>query len=689
MGRFLLVLGEVMSNATKADEALVLFMPTGKRGRFPVGTKVLDAARELGVDIDSLCGGRGMCGRCQVEPQFGEFAKHGIHSKPEHVSSPGATEARYAEKRGMKPGRRQSCQCSLQGDLLIDVPPESQVHQQIIRKAPDQREMPLNPALKLYLVNVREPDMHDPTGDLQRVKEALRDQHGLGKLRADLHVLQTLQPVLRKGQWTVTVAVYDEQFITGVWPGQKTEVYGLAVDVGSTTIAAHLCNLATGKVVASTGLMNPQIRYGEDLMSRVSYSMMNKGGADTMRDAIWDALNGLLQAACNEANVPAEQVMDIVLVGNPVMHHLFLGIDPVELGGAPFALASDEGLLLRASEIKILAHPGARLYVLPCIAGHVGADSAAVALAERPDQQDELTFVVDVGTNAEMLLGTKDKVLAASSPTGPAFEGAQISSGQRAAAGAIERIRIDKDTLEPRYRVIGVELWSDEPGFDEAVAKTGITGICGSGVIEAVAEMYLAGVINEDGLLQGDLAERSPRVLADGRTFSYLVRDGDNPIKITQNDVRAIQLAKAALYAGYRLLMDRYGAEEVERVALAGAFGSHIDTKYAMVLGMIPDCNLDKVVSAGNAAGTGARLALVNRDAREEVQNLVNRIEKVETALEPKFQEHFVGAMAVPHKVDGYPKLRSQIDMPALVGGSAGGGDDGEGGGRRRRRRAR
>jgi uncharacterized 2Fe-2S/4Fe-4S cluster protein (DUF4445 family) len=676
-----------MSLQEKSDQALVLFMPTGKRGRFAKGTKILDAARELGVDIDSLCGGRGMCGRCQVEPQFGEFAKHGIHSRAEHVSAVGATEARYAEKRGMKPGRRQSCQCSLEGDLLIDVPPESQVHQQIIRKAPDQRDMPLDPALKVYLVQVREPDMHDPTGDLQRLKEALEQQHGLGKLRCDLHVMQGLQPALRKGQWQVSVAVYDDEIITGVWPGEMTEVYGLAVDVGSTTIAAHLCNLATGKVVASTGLMNPQIRYGEDLMSRVSYSMMNKDGAAVMRDAIWDALNGLLQAACNEAQVPAEKVMDIVLVGNPVMHHLFLGIDPVELGGAPFALASDEGLVLRASEIKILAHPGARLYVLPCIAGHVGADSAAVALAERPDFQDELTFVVDVGTNAEMLLGTKEKVLAASSPTGPAFEGAQISAGQRAAAGAIERIRIDKDTLEPRFRIIGSELWSDEPGFDEAVAKTGITGICGSGIIEAVAEMYLAGVINEDGLLQGDLAERSPRVQADGRTFSYIVREGDNPIKITQNDVRAIQLAKAALYAGYRLLMDRYGAEEVERVVLAGAFGSHIDTKYAMVLGMIPDCSLDKVVSAGNAAGTGARLALVNRAARTDVEALVNRIEKVETALEPKFQEHFVGAMAIPHKVDAYPKLRGQLDMPALVGGVASPGEGGDG--RRRRRRSR
>ena len=302
-----------------------------------------------------------------------------------------------------------------------------------------------------------------------------------------------------------------------------------------------------------------------------------------------------------------------MLVGNPVMHHLFLGIDPTELGGAPFALATGLAITRPARELDLDLNPGAQVYVLPCIAGHVGADTAGVVLSESPQYSEDNMLIVDVGTNAEIVLGSKHRLLACSSPTGPAFEGAQITCGQRAAPGAIERIRIDPETLEPRYRVIGSDLWSNEPGFEEAVAATGVTGICGSGIIEVIAEMYLAGIINQDGLVDGALAARSPRIRPHKRTFTYVVREGEPFIAITQNDVRAIQLAKAALYAGTRLLMDKLGIDHVDRIRLAGAFGSHIDVKFAMILGLIPDCPLDKVQSAGNAAGTGARIALLNR----------------------------------------------------------------------------
>ncbi|MGI9412207.1 MAG: ASKHA domain-containing protein, partial [Hyphomicrobiales bacterium] len=324
------------------------------------------------------------------------------------------------------------------------------------------------------------------------------------------------------------------------------------------------------------------------------------------------------------------------------------------------------------------------VYVLPCIAGHVGADAAAVVLSEGPHLQDDNWLIVDVGTNAEIVLGSKDRLLACSSPTGPAFEGAQISCGQRAAPGAIERLRIDRETLQPRFRVIGSGLWSDEPGFEEAIARTGVTGICGSGIIEALAEMFLAGIINQDGVIDGAMAAKCPLVQPEGRTFSYLIRDGEPVIRVTQNDVRQIQLAKGALYAGAQLLMDQMGVESVDRITLAGAFGSHIDVKYAMVLGMIPDCDLSKVVSAGNAASTGARIALLNSAARREIERLVRDIEKVETAVEPRFQEHFVGAMGFPHSSAPFPMLAREIDLPAPKAANAGGE---EGGGRRRRRR--
>ena len=645
-------------------DALVVFTPSGKRGRFPRGTQLLQAARSLGVDVDSVCGGRALCGRCQVLVMEGEFSKHGVTSTATHLSALSATEQNFSRRRPLPAGHRLSCQARIEGNLVIDVPPGSQVHRQVVRKAVDARPITLNPLVHLHYVEVRQPDMHDPAGDLQRLLAALRQEWDFGPLRCDLAVLQSLQSALRKGEWRVTVAVHRRKRLIGVWPGFHERAYGLAVDVGSTTIAAHLCNLETGEVVASSGAMNPQIRFGEDLMSRVSYSMMNPGGAQQMTDAVRGALNALAAEVAREAGCAATDILELTIVGNPIMHHLLLGIDPVELGGAPFALVTDSALGLRASELGLALHPGARVYTLPCIAGHVGADTAGMLLAERPDLSDELTLLVDVGTNAEIVLGSRARLLACSSPTGPAFEGAQISCGQRAAPGAIERVRIDPATLEARFKVIGSDLWSDEPGFTEAVARTGVTGICGSGIIEVIAEMYLAGIISHDGVIDGALATRSERIVPTARTFAYTVYRGAVPLQITQNDVRAIQLAKAALRAGVQLLMDHLGATAVDRIRLAGAFGSHIDVKYAMVLGMIPDCDLAQVSSAGNAAGHGARIALLDGDSHRVIEELVRRVEKIETAIEPKFQAHFVAAMGIPHSTESYPQLRKAVALP-------------------------
>ncbi|HYV89189.1 MAG TPA: ASKHA domain-containing protein, partial [Candidatus Polarisedimenticolia bacterium] len=480
-------------------------------------------------------------------------------------------------------------------------------------------------------------------------------------------------------------AIHHGKQITAVWPGFHDKIYGLAVDIGSTTIAGHLCDLASGDVVASAGLMNPQIRFGEDLMSRVSYVMMNPGGDQEMTKAVREAINQLVTSVCKDAGVGPRDILEVTFVGNPIMHHLLLGIDPTELGGAPFALATDGAITIWASEIDLRIHPNARIFVLPCIAGHVGADTAGVILSEAPHHADQMTLIVDVGTNAEIVLGNRNRLLAASSPTGPAFEGAQISCGQRAAPGAIERVRIDPETLEPRFKIIGSDKWSNEPGFAEETKDLGVTGVCGSGIIEALAEMFLAGIITTDGVVDGSMAAKSPRIQKEGRTFSYLLHDGSPVLRITQNDVRAIQLAKAALYAGARLLMDHMGIDSLDRITLAGAFGSHIDVKYAMILGMIPDCDLARVGSAGNAAGTGARIALLNMKSRDEIAKVVKQVEKVETAVEPKFQEHFVEAMAIPHKTRPYPHLSAVVRLPApkqLLQA----GDD-EGGQRRRRRR--
>jgi uncharacterized 2Fe-2S/4Fe-4S cluster protein (DUF4445 family) len=669
-------------------DALVVFTPSGRRGHFAAGTTVLSAARSLGVDLDSVCGGRGICGRCQILLSEGEFPKHGLTSRPGHLSPWSDTERDYAKSNDIADRRRLGCCAQLLGDAVIDVPPDSQVHRQVVRKRAEVHDIEVEPAVRIYYVEVQEPDMHDPAGDVRRLQESLEFEWGLQNLDCDLRLLQQLQPALREGAWKVTVAVHEGERLIAVWPGFHDRLFGVAIDVGSTTIAAHLCNLSTGEVAASAGVMNPQIRFGEDLMSRVSYIMMNPGGEFELTRVVREAVNGLLEEVAAEAGVGIEDILELTFVGNPIMHHLLLGINPIELGGAPFALATDGAVRLWASELDMRAHPNARVYALPCIAGHVGADTAGVVLSEAPHLRDEMTLLVDVGTNAEIVLGHREQLLAASSPTGPAFEGAQISCGQRAAPGAVERVRVDPETLEARLKIIGCDLWSDDADFAAGSAATGVTGICGSGIIEAIAEMFLAGIINEDGVIDGRFAERSARVVQEGRTFSYLLYDGNIRLKITQNDVRAIQLAKAALYAGTRLLMDQMRVDHVDRIRLAGAFGSHIDVKYAMVLGMVPDCALEHVTSAGNAAGTGARITLLDRKARGEIEDVVRQIQKVETAVEPRFQEHFVNAMAIPHKTAQYPNLAKAVKLPARgVGVSEANGASADR--PRRRRRAR
>ena len=675
------------------NNPLVIFTPSGKRGEFPVGTPILTAARQLGVDLDSVCGGRGICSRCQITPSFGEFSKHGVTVENNAISDWNSVEERYKSKRGMIDGRRLGCQATIQGNIVIDVPPESQVHKQVVRKRAEARDIFINPTTRLFYVEVEQPDMHKPSGDLERLIEALDKEWNLTSLEADFSILKKIQTALRKGEWKVTCAIHsnnnsNKSNIVEIWPGYyEGSIYGMAVDLGSTTIAAHLCDLQTGEVVASSGSMNPQIRFGEDLMSRVSYSMMNSKGDEEMTSAVRAGMNELFSEVAQEANISTNLIMDAVFVCNPVMHHLFLGIDPFELGQAPFALATSNAINTKSSNLELSQmHSASNVYLLPCIAGHVGADAAAVALSESPNTSEDLVLIVDVGTNAEILLGNKDKVLACSSPTGPAFEGAQISSGQRAAPGAIEHVEIDPTTKDPRFKVIGSDYWSDEIGFEDSIKSSGITGICGSGIIEMVAEMRMAGIVDGPGLIGSPEQTATSRCFQDGRTFSYLVYDGsasNGPkITITNRDIREIQMAKAALYSGARLLMDKFEVDNVDRIVLAGAFGAHISPKHAMALGMIPDCKLKNVSSAGNAAGTGARIALLNHSARSDIEKIVTEIHKIETAIEPRFQEHFVNASAIPNSVEKFPILETHVNLP-LINFNMGNSKEGT---RRRRR---
>ncbi|MEQ8841148.1 MAG: ASKHA domain-containing protein [Acidimicrobiales bacterium] len=663
---------------TDAD-VTVVFTPSGVKTRVPAGTTLLDAARSVAVDLDSTCGGRGLCGRCQVRPAFGEFAKWKIASTPDDVSEWTSSETNYRGRRPIADGNRLGCQALVCGDLVVDVPAESQVHRPVVRKKIDLTGLTLDPLVVARYVELPSLDLGDERTDAELLATALEADWGITDAIVDARSLPDLQLAIRTGKRAVTAIVHTDGTVMHVRPGFDETVLGLAIDVGSTTIAGYLVDLATGEVIAGGGAMNPQIRFGEDLMSRVSYVMMNPGGERELTAAVRAALDGMvdeLAADLSEESVDLRRrIHDVVLVGNPVMHHLLLGIDPTPLGAAPFTLTVGAPVDLRADELD-LDLPFARAHVGPCIAGHVGADAAAATLNEGTHRSDHPQLMVDVGTNAEIVLGTARATYAASSPTGPAFEGAQISCGMRATAGAIERIRIDRATFAPRYKVIGSDLWSDEPGFAEETAKLDVAGLCGSAIIEIIGEMYLAGVCDQNGVVQGALAAVTDRVKPDHRTFRYVIRaaEGDDPeLAITQDDVRQIQLAGSALRAGIDLLMEHAGIDEVHDVRLAGAFGAHIDPLYALVLGLVPDCPVEGVRAVGNSSGAGAVRMLVSAAQRAEIAAAVDGIEKIETATEPRFQELFVAAMAFPHDTAPSPHLAGIVDLPPRLAESASG----------------
>ena len=689
------------NNAEGGGTHRVVFSPAGTSAEVPAGTTILDAARSLRVDLDSTCGGRGICGRCQVTPAFGEFAKWRISSDSAAVGPKTSAELGYRGRRSIAADGRLGCQATVLGDLVVDVPAGSQVHRPVVRKTIDLPGLTLDPLIAARYCELEAPVLGDERADAELLTEALAVQWGIVGARIEPRVLPRLQPTLANGSRRVTAIVHADAGVIDVRPGFDEAIYGVAVDVGSTTIAGYLVDLHNGEVLATAGAMNPQIRFGEDLMSRVSYVMMNPGGdaelTAVVREAIDDLIEGL--AADHAASAPAgsapepagnpdpedasavdpdagsaagirRRICDLVFVGNPVMHHLLLGIDPTGLGAAPFSLAVSAGVDIEARDLG-LALPAARAHVGPCIAGHVGADAAAALLNEGVHRAEAPVLVVDVGTNAEIVLGTGSRVYAASSPTGPAFEGAQISSGVRAAAGAIERIRIDRQTYEPRFKVIGADEWSNDPGFDQAVAGLEVAGLCGSAIIEVIGEMFLSGICDRNGVISEAASRRSPRVEPDGRTFRYVIRHGGlrvPELAVTQNDVRQIQLAGAALRASIDLLLEHAGIDEVHDVRLAGAFGAHIDPVYALVLGLIPDCPVAGVRAVGNSSGAGAVRMLVSAAQRREVAAAVAAVDKIETATEPRFQELFVAAMAFPHATAPSPHLGRVVDLPAGEG---------------------
>ena len=658
-----------------AKKYKVIFQPAGTRVEVEDGENLLEVARRSGVSIQSICGGHTTCGKCAVIIQEGEFPKDGIVSSREHLSPKSETEKRYWEKkknsilaRGEDPDSyRLSCQAKVHGDVVVFVPERSQGVHQIIRKDVQARAVEIRPIMRKIYVELDEPTLANPRGDWERLKEALLaadeatrspvdlplDPDGLF---IDLPALQKLQAVAREGNLHLTATIRAGKEVVQVEPAYSEPLVGMAVDIGTTTIVAYLCDLYSGEVLSAASMMNPQVAYGEDVMSRISYANEQKDGLQTLHKAVVGAIDKLARQVSGKAKLKADQIVEMVVVSNSVMMHLFLGMSPKALGEAPYVPAMHTDLDIKARDLGFKAvNAGAYVHTLPIIASFVGADAVGVILAEAPYEQDEYWLIIDVGTNAELVLGTRGRMIVTSTPTGPAFEGAQISHGMRAAEGAIERVKIDPEKLTPSFKVIGSDSWSGDSDAEMPLAR----GICGTGIIDAVAELYRTGIVKPDGRFA---KVNSPNLRETENGQVYVLAEADQTtfgeeITVSQEDIRQIQLAKAPLYTAAGFLLSKSGVAKPDRVLLAGGFGSIIDPLKAMLLGMIPDMPLDRVYGVGNSAGEGARIALLNRNKRTEAMRLLDMIEFIELPVQPEFQNQFMLALNFPHMIDPYPHL--------------------------------
>ena len=630
-------------NERAMKEYLVVFQPVGKRGRIQEGKTLLEAGRELGADLESLCGGRQACGKCKVRIEEGPSLGLGIRSGQTHLSLPTEKEVELLGESAVNDGYRLACAATIAGPLSVYIPEESRTSKQVVAKTATQRAISLKPAVRKCYVELSNPRVEDPRGDWERLSEEITHRFGLAGLDIDYQALCCLSDIVRKADWKVTVTVSMERHrVTMVHPGLVERSFGLAIDVGTTTLAGYLCDLNTGEIIAAEAVMNPQISYGEDVISRITYAMDSPDGLSQLNACVIEALNGLTSNLAGKAGLVVEDIADVTMVGNTAMHHLFLKLDPQHLGRAPFTPVLHRPLDIMARELGLNLHPATNVHILPILAGFVGADNIGVLVSEKPHDQEEVALVVDVGTNGELVLGNRRRLIAASCATGSPFEGAHIKFGMRAAAGAIERVVVDPQTCEVRFKVVGDDCWSDQGSRVKA------RGICGSGVIDAIAGMLHAQIINPRGAFNKNVS--MSRLLRDGGEPEFVIAWPaetaiDRAITISQGDVREVQLAKGALAAGARLLMNKLGVEQVDKVILAGAFGLHIDKANAMSIGLVPDCGWDKVYSVGNAAGEGARMALLNVNERREAAEIAQRLEYIELTAEPSFSKEFVHAM--------------------------------------------
>jgi uncharacterized 2Fe-2S/4Fe-4S cluster protein (DUF4445 family) len=594
----------------------VVFEPIGRKGECQEGESILACARRLGIDISSVCGGRGTCNTCRIQVTSGTLTE----------PTPSEVEAFSPEE--LSDGWRLACQAIPTSNCQVVIPLESMSASQRILLEGLEVTVPPEPAVKAYHLQLTPPSLSDPQADADRLLKALDERYQLTCRNIDINVLRSLSPQLRAWNWECQASIRNNELVAlGPWP---TRQLGLAVDLGTTTIAGYLVDLSNGQTLASQGGMNPQIPYGEDIISRIDYATKSVDGRSQLQKPVVEKLNELAIGLCSKAEANVETIIEAVVVGNTAMHHLLLGLPVRQLALTPFTAAINQALDIKARDLGLHIAPGAYIHLLPNIAGFVGADHVADLLVTGASQARGLTISLDIGTNTEISLINGEEITSTSCASGPAFEGGHIKNGMRAGSGAIERLRITKDAI-----------------LYQTIDKAPPVGICGSGVLDALAQLYLAGVIDAGGRF----TEKHPRVRTTDDQLEFVIvdrkeKDRDSSIVIAQKDVRELQLAKAAIRAGIQLLLEVNGftEEDIRQVVVAGAFGSYIDLSSAVTVGLLPALPLNYFRQVGNAAGMGAKMSLISLAKREEAKAIASRARYVELANTPEFRQTFIEA---------------------------------------------
>jgi len=607
----------------------VIVQPLGLRVDVHAEENLLRTLRQVGVWLPSTCGGTGSCGKCFVK----------IVDGVDGLSELTEAERKHLTRSNIGEEYRLACQAKLLGNVTVLIPPESMVGKPRTQVEGVEVKVTLNPAVTEHMVEVEAPTLKDLRADYTRLADALKETIGIERVAVDHYVMRLLPSSLRLYSWKPRVVLWSGGKVLDVTSRENLgKLYGIAVDIGTTKLATYLLNLSDGTTTASASMVNPQIQWGEDVISRISYA---RGIKETrqLQKVVVSGINQLIHECCLKAGIDPRYVYEIVAVGNTAMHHLFLGINPKSLGFTPYTPVVQEALNLEARSLGLKVNKAANVHVLPVVAGFVGADAIADILTTQVAEEDDWGIVFDIGTNTEVILGKKDKVYAGSCASGPAFEGARIKHGMRASSGAIEYVTIDSETLQVKFHVI-----------DDEKPK----GICGSGVIDTIAQLLKAGVIDASGKFRDGYG--GVRLDVQGQR-EFIVADGEETasgreLTITQNDVREIQLAKAAVLTGAMILMReaRVGMEEIGKIYLAGAFGTYVKPESAVAVGMIPPFTLDYINSVGNAAGTGARQALISLEARVKADKLARKVHYIEFHIFPDFQEWYLKALSFPEK---------------------------------------